>query len=110
MTHLYRMLAFCLGALVILFVLLHTGRVAGNAMGCNTGLGRRPSITYPAYEATIYGWPFKTVLVEQIGCEVSPEHWVIPRTVVTWYPSGIIVSLLEVLLGGLVGYWFSGGQ
>lgn len=102
---LYRVFTFCAGALLVLLVLALFGRVAGHGPSCSRGLGLEPS--YNTYASTSYGWPFKALTVEQIACQGPPEEWA-PKTSVVWYPLGLVVSLLELLAGGIVLYWIAG--
>jgi hypothetical protein len=103
----YRVLTFCAGALLVLLVLMLFGRVAGHGPGCNMGLLVEPSPTYNAYASTTYGWPFRAVTVEQIACQGPPEEWA-PKTSVVWHPLGLVVSLLQLLVGGIVLSWSLG--
>jgi hypothetical protein len=97
--------AFSSGALLVLLVLLLLGRIGDHGPACNTGLEAVPSVTYIAYQSTTYGLPVPALRVEQIDCQEPPAEWGRPKTVLTWYPLGLVVALLQLLLGELLGRW-----
>ena len=98
----HRVFAFGIGMILVILALILSGRVNGHGPGCSMGLAPGKTFpTYTAYASTTYGWPFAAIVVERIACQGPPEQWA-PHTEFVFYPLGVIVSLLQVLMGGLL--------
>lgn len=100
-----RTFAFGIGLLLVLLWLFMFGKVESRGPACSMGLGR-PEIYMP-YEGTSYGWPVTAVQVGQIACQGSPEAWT-PKPFMAWHTSGVVISGVQLLAGGLLTLMISG--
>ena len=92
-------LAFGIGMIVVLLWLFLSGMVESRGPACSLGLGRLE--VYMPYEGVRYGWPVTAVQVGQIACQGSPEGWT-PQPFIAWHPGGVLISVAQILAGGLL--------
>ena len=94
-----RTLAFGIGALVVLLWLFLSGMVESRGPACSMGIGLP---TYLPYQGVRYGWPAVALQVGQIACQGSSEDGT-PKPFVAWDVDGVLISVVQLLAGGLLG-------